>query len=186
MRLQMFVLVSCVLVLSAACSGGGTGEPKRSTSSPVLSCPGLSARVPAGWHGRLRRGNAGFFTLTLATFPLVAEADDVDEQSAKRMSRADVLLLVLAYGRDQASSPAFQTHVRLPLAVQTMPVYRQFEHLPRGHRLARSLFVAGGGAYEAQLQFAGRVTPFLRRRANSVLRLLRFSDPPVGTTGAPC
>ena len=148
MDLPVFVLAVCVMALTAACSGSSTGAAKRSLSSPVLACAGVSARVPAGWHGRTRIGNGGFFTLTLASFPLVAESDDVDEQSAKRMSRGDVLVLLLGYGREQAGDSPFQTNVRLPLTVQRMRVYGQFEHLPRGHRLARVLFVADGAAYD--------------------------------------
>jgi hypothetical protein len=130
MHLPVFVLAACVTALTAACSGTSTGAAKRSLSSPVLTCAGVSARVPAGWHGRARIGNGGVFTVTLATFPLVAETDDVDEQSAKRMSRADVLVLLLGYGHEQAGDSPFQTHVRLPLTVQRMTVYGQFEHLP--------------------------------------------------------
>jgi hypothetical protein len=177
MDLPVFVLAVCVMALTAACSGSSTGAAKRSLSSPVLACAGVSARVPAGWHGRTRIGNGGFFTLTLASFPLVAESDDVDEQSAKRMSRGDVLVLLLGYGREQAGDSPFQTNVRLPLTVQRMRVYGQFEHLPRGHRLARVLFVADGAAYDAQVQFATRLTPLLRRKANSALQVLRFSKP---------
>lgn len=131
--------------------------------------------VPAGWHGRLRTGSGGFFTLTLASFPLIAEADDVDEQAARRMARGDVLLLVLGYGRGQVGRSAFGKHVRMPLTVQRMRFYHQFEHLPHGHQLARILLVAAGRAYEVQVQFAGPLTPALRVRANGVLRLLRFS-----------
>ncbi|MDP9308204.1 MAG: hypothetical protein M3P15_07830 [Actinomycetota bacterium] len=125
----------------------------------------------------MRPGNGGFFTLTLAT-SLVAEADDVDEQSAKRMSRDAVLVLLLGYGRELVGASSFQTQVRLPLTVQKMTVYSQFEHLPRGHRLARTLFVASGGAYDIQVQFARPLTPLLRSKANSALKLLRFSEPP--------
>jgi hypothetical protein len=172
MRLPVFVLAACVFGLTAACSGTSTD------ATPVLSCAGASARVPAGWQGRVRRGNGGAFTLTLATFPLVAEADAVDEQAAKRMSRVDILVLLLGYGRQQAAGSAFQRQVRFPLTVQRMTVYSQFEHLPRGHRLARTLFVASGGAYDIQVQFARPLTPLLRSKANSALKLLRFSEPP--------
>ena len=167
-----------VLFVVAALGGGGTA----SGGSKVLRCQGDSVRVPTGWQGRVRRGYGGFFTLTLATFPLVPEADAVDEQSAKRMRRGDVLVLLLGYGRSEASNAAFQAHLRLPLTVQKMAVYSLFEHMPYGHRLARKTFVAFGSAYDVQVQFERTITPELRKRANSVLELFHFSPPPRQTS----
>jgi hypothetical protein len=121
------------------------------------------------------------FTLTLSTFPLVPESDDVDERSATRMEHRDLLLLLIGYGRDQATNPAFNAHPQLPLSVQRMKTYSQFEHLPRGHRIARTTFVARGSAYDVQFQFAGPITASSRTRANTVLRLLHFYPSPKRT-----
>ena len=134
-------------------------------------------RLPAGWHGRMRRGNGGVFTITLATFSLVAETDAVDERSAERMTTGDVLVLLIGYGRGQASNPAFRTHAQFPLTVQRMKVYSRFEHLQPGHRLARTMFIAQGAAYDVQVQFGRPLNRFLRREANGALRLLDFGDP---------
>jgi hypothetical protein len=131
--------VSVAVVSAVACATGAwSANPPQ---APTLKCQGIAIRAPAGWHGRIQAGEGGYFTLTLATFPLVSEADAVDEQSAKHMSRRDVLVLLIAYGPSEVSNPAFQTHTRLPLTVQAMRVYDQFEHLPHGHRLARQTFV---------------------------------------------
>jgi hypothetical protein len=58
-----------------------------------------------------------------------------------------------------------------------MKVYSQFEHLPAGHRLARSIFVAQGAAYDVEVQFDKPLNPSLRKKANGVLRLLRSAIP---------
>jgi hypothetical protein len=71
-------------------------------------------------------------------------------------------------------TPAFKAHPELPLTVEQMDIYSQFEHLPSGHRLARTMFTVHGGAYDVQVQFARLITAALRNKANSVLRLFRF------------
>jgi hypothetical protein len=62
-----------------------------------------------------------------------------------------------------------------------MKTHRQFEHLLRGHRIARTTFVARGSAYDAQVQFVAPITASSRTRANSVLRLLHFYPSPKQT-----
>jgi len=171
-------LLPAALVVVAALSGALASAVGHASPPLSLRCQGVSVRVPAGWHGRIRRGEGGYFTLTLATFALVPEADAVDEQSARRMRAGDVLVLLIAYGASEASNPTFQTHTRLPLRVEVMRVYRQFEHLPHDHRLARRSFMARGGTYDAQVQFARTITTRLRQRADSALRLVHFSAPP--------
>jgi len=151
-----------MLVVFVVAAAGGDGTAR--ADGQVLRCQGDSVR--------------GLFTLTLATFPLVPEADAVDEQSAKRMGRGDVLVLLIGYGRGDVSNPSFQTHPHLPLTVQAMSVYSLFEHMPHGHRIARKTFVARGSAYDVQVQFGRTITPELRKRANSVLGLFHFSPPP--------
>jgi hypothetical protein len=177
MRRRLLITGFGFSLLGAATAAALTIAAHRSTSQPVLSCAGVSVRLPAGLHGRVRPGNGGVFTLTLATFSLVAETDAVDERSAERMTAGDVLVLLIGYGRGQASNPAFRTHAQLPLTVQRMKVYSRFEHLQPGHRLARTMFIARGAAYDVRVQFASPLDPFLRREANGVLRLLDFGDP---------
>jgi hypothetical protein len=184
MRARRLMLI---VLAVAAVGGGGTASAAGEADSLLsLSCQGVSVSVPTGWHGRVRRGYGGYFTLTLATFPLVPETDSVDEQSAKHMGRGDVLVLLIGYGPSEGGNPAFQAHPRLPLTVQAMTFYSQFEHLPYGHRLARKTFVARGNAYDVQVQFARTISPALRKRANGVLGLFHFSPPsrqtPSGTT----
>jgi hypothetical protein len=153
----------------------------RASAATVLRCDGLTARVPVGWYGRVRGCHRGVSTVTLATFPLVPGDDDVDEQSAHRMGRGDVLVLVIGYGRDQAlDNPIFRTRrarVALPLSLRGMPVYRQFEGMSRGHRLARRWFVAAGGAYDVQVQFGGPISATRARAADGTLRRLAFTPP---------
>ncbi len=177
MRRRLLTIGIGASVLSAATATVLTITTHRTMPRPVLSCAGVSVRVPSGWHGRIRGGNGGGFTLTFATFSLVSETDAVDEQSAERMAADDILVLLIGYGRGQADNPAFRTRVRLPLTVQKMKVYSRFEHLQPGHRLARAIFVAQGAAYDVQVQFGSPLNPFLRREADSALRLLRFSHP---------
>jgi hypothetical protein len=164
-----------MLAGASACSF--TGAASTSPSQSGLQCGGVSAHLLEGWNGRVRAGNGGLFTLTLASFPLVNEADAVDEQSAKRMSREDVLVVLIGYGRKEGAA-GFKRRMQLPLAVERMTVYHTFEHLPRGHRLARALFVASRVAYDAQVQFAQPLTSRLRAKADSALRLLRFGPSP--------
>ncbi len=168
---------------AAATTVVAAGAFARNSATPAvrsaqLSCGGVSVLVPRGWHGRVRAGHGGIFTVTLANFPLVREPDDVDQQSAKRMRAGDVLLLIIGYGRDQASNPAFEPHVRLPLTVQAMKHSGPLEGMPSGHQTARKTFVARGGALDVQVQFAGAITARSRAAANSVLRLLHFEAPP--------
>jgi hypothetical protein len=145
MRVLMFVIP--VLLLVATSSGLKSTPAQISSSGSIVRCEGVSASLLKGWDARVRRGAGGFFTLTLASFPLVAEADAVDEQSAKRMSRGDLIVLLIGYGAaSHYYPPAFKGHAPLPLTVQRMTVYRMFEHLPRGHRLAQVTFIARGGA----------------------------------------
>jgi hypothetical protein len=176
--MRVLALVIALSALMAVNIRALTGEPQSSHSLERLHCAGVSARIPGGWHGLVRQGRGGAFTFTLASFPLVAEADAVDEQSAKRMSLQDVLVLLIAYGRGQADPAAFKRRVQLPLTVERMTVYGTFEHLPRGHRLTRILFLADGGTYDAQVQFARPLSTGLRRKADSALRLVHFRPPP--------
>lgn len=172
----MIRLAALITVFSFACVTPAASADSHHSLS--LACQGVTVRAPAGWHGRIQTGAGGYFTLTLATFPLVSEADAVDEQSSKRMSPRDVLVLLIAYGPGEVSNPVFQTRTRLPLTVQAMRVYDQFEHVAHGHRLARRTFVALGSAYDAQVQFARTITPSLRAKANGVLQVIRFSPAP--------
>lgn len=141
---------------------------------PALHCAGVSATLGRGLHARIRVHGTGIYTVTLATFPLAAERDDVDEVASRAMRRDDVLVLVLGYGAGQLSNPAFAGAVRMPLTLGGMQTATQFEGMPRGHVVARRLFVAAGGAYDVQVQFARRITPGLAARAASILRRLRF------------
>jgi hypothetical protein len=177
-------LAAALSLLSIMRVGSTARAAPTLTATPILKCVGVSVPVPAVWYGRVRGGHEGFFTLTLATFPLVPERDDVDERSATRMRSQDVLLLLIGYGPDQATNPAFKAHPELPLTVQQMNIYRQFEHLPSGHRLARAMFTVQGGAYDVQVQFARPITASLSDKANSVLRLFRFHRHPTQTPNA--
>jgi hypothetical protein len=166
------LLAACTLL--GALAGGAS-------AATVMRCDGLTVRVPVGWYGRARGCHRGVSTVTIATFPLVRGDDDVDERSAQRMARRDVLVLVVGDGRDQAQdNPVFRTgraRVTLALDLRGMAVYRQFEGMPRGHRLARRLFVAAGAAYDVQVQFGGPISPPLTRVADDALRRLRFTPP---------
>jgi hypothetical protein len=143
-------------------------------SAPALQCAGVSVTLGRGLHGRIGAHGSGLDTLSVSTFPLAPEPDDVDEVAARSMRRDDVLVLVVVYGSGLASDPAFDRRARVPLTLAQMQTFGQFEGMPRGHVLARRLFVARGAAYDVQVQFARPITPRLAARAASLLRRLRF------------
>jgi hypothetical protein len=168
---------SRALVLAAACLLACAGHAATTAHATApLRCGAVSVAVPAGWHARVHNCRAGLASVALATFPFAAGDNAGAELSARRMHRRDVLIVVLGYGSVQSTDgSAFARDVRLPLTIGRMTVLQQFEGVPDGHRLARKLFAAGGNAFDARVQFAAAIDPALARRADRLLRLVRFA-----------
>ena len=170
------MVVATVAFAGVGHSAGVEAAHGRMQAGPRLQCGGASLTVPVGWHGRLR-GTRELFTLTAATSRLVREGDDFDELSSRKMTRTDVLILVIGYRGDAVDKSAFRPSAPLPLRVERMPILRLFEGMADGHRMARALFLAQGAAYDVRVQFGGPVTTDARERADAALRGLRFTRP---------
>jgi hypothetical protein len=92
--------------------------------------------------------------MLLGNFPLPVEQDGVGELAAKRMKPGDIRMLLLSYGSARGLLPADFRPLKLPPRIQTKDLFRFFEHLPPGHRLARKRFSAKGLALDVQVEFA--------------------------------
>jgi hypothetical protein len=156
----------------------GSTAPGAATADPTLHHAAVSARVPTGWHGRVVPGGGGGFLLLVSTTPIAAGDGDVLGATLRRLDRGGVLVALLGYGAVAPTDPLFQ-RLRAPLTTRGLPVHAMFEGMPRGDRVAREWFQAGGAAYDVQVYFgADRVTPELRARADAVLASLHFAAHP--------
>jgi hypothetical protein len=99
----MACLLGAVLVAAGCGSGAGEQGAGGAAARPGKLGPsyGLSITLPAGWHGRIRRG-----AVQAATFPLAAEASGwVHEDDARRLGADDVVVSVFETAPENTSPP---------------------------------------------------------------------------------
>jgi hypothetical protein len=161
---------TCIALVTLAVAGC------RSSSHPAnatLRCDHVTWQIPAHWYGQVRRSSGGLTTFGIATFPLPRERDAVGEVASTKMHESDIRILLIDYGDGTTAAAAAAGHASLPLTVKEMTVYRQFEHMPPGHSMARKPFELDGRLFDIQVEFGGEIDARRARRADDVLRRLR-------------
>lgn len=175
-RFCSYALAAASAAISlSACSSNVTGARSLLSAPSTVRCNTVVWRLPRGWNGYARR-HGQFFTVLLGNFRLPREQDDVGELAAKRMKAGDIRVLLLGYGSARWLPPSVFRPRSLPLRIASGDLLSYFEHLPRGHRLARKTFSAKGQALDVQVEFAeSHVSDQEIATANRILRRLRIT-----------
>jgi len=141
----------------------------------MLRCGQVTWKVPANWYGQVRRGSGGLATFGIATSPLPAETDAVGEVASTKMHTDDIRILLVVYGAGDAAAGVTGGRPAFPPKVEDMTVYHVFEHMPRGHSMARKPFELQGRLFDLQVEFGGAIDSHQARRADDVLGQLRVT-----------